>query len=443
VILIVGAGLTGLSAAYHLQQAGREDYLLVEAEARVGGLCRTREHEGFRFDYSIHVLFTRDAYAADLICGKLLEGRVRRQTRQSYCHSAGRYTEFPYQANMHGLPAEVIADNLVGLVEARGAARNGPPPHFEEWITRTFGQGIARNFMLPYNRKQWAWDLKEMAYDWIADRVPLPDLRDVLLGALRAPGGRYGTNSEFWYPEDGGIEALPRAFLRHIPREKLRLGARIVGLDTRERVAVLADGTRLDYERLVSTIPLPRIVKLLDEALPEDVRASAAALRYNVVHTVDIGVRGTELGADRPMHWAYFPEEDVVFHRLSFPHRFSERMVPPGCASIQAEVSESVQRPRERGALVRETLAGLVKVGILDAGAARAASQGGRVVWSAVAALDPAYVIYDLDHRRHVATVKACLQERRIDSGGRFGDWEYLNMDAAILRGRDVAERCL
>jgi UDP-galactopyranose mutase len=442
-ILILGAGLTGLSAAYHLREAGRDDYLLVEAEERVGGLCRTREHDGFRFDHSIHVLFTRDAYAAELICEKLLGGRLHRQTRQSYCHTAGRYTEFPYQANTYGLPPEIVADNILGLVEAQRAAGNGPPPHFEEWIRRTFGEGIARNFMLPYNRKQWAWDLKDMAYDWIADRVPVPDLRDVLLGALRAPGGRYGSNSEFWYPSDGGIEALSKAFLRHVPSEKLRLGARVVGLDPEQRVAVLADGTSVRYDHLFSTLPLPRLVRLMGEASPADVRAAAEALKHNVVHTVDIGLQGTQLGLDRPMHWVYFPEEDVVFHRLSFPHRFSERMVPPGCSSIQAEISESLQRPRERGALVRETLAGLVRIALLEAGEARAATEGGRVLWSSVASLDPAYVIYDLDHRRNVAAVKAYLEGRRIDSGGRFGDWEYLNMDAAILRGRDAAERCL
>lgn len=442
-ILILGAGLTGLSAAYHLGQAGRDDYLLVEAEERVGGLCRTREHDGFRFDHSIHVLFTRDAYAAELITGNLLGGRIRRQTRQSYCYTADCYTEFPYQANTYGLPPEIVADNILGLVEAQRAAGNGPPPHFEAWILRTFGQGIAQNFMLPYNRKQWAWDLKEMAYDWIADRVPVPDLREVLLGALRAPGGRYGSNSEFWYPSDGGIEALPTAFLRYIPGEKLRLGARVAGLDPEERVAALADGTRVRYDRLLSTIPLPSLVRLIGEASPADVRVAAAALKHNVVHTVDIGLRGTRLGLDRPMHWVYFPEEDVVFHRLSFPHEFSERMVPAGCCSIQAEISESLQRPRSRDSLVGETLAGLVRIGLLEAGEARAAAEGGRVLWSSVASLDPAYVIYDLDHRRNVAAVKAYLTERRIDSGGRFGDWEYLNMDAAILRGRDAAERCL
>jgi UDP-galactopyranose mutase len=442
-VLVLGAGLTGLSAAYHLEQAGLGDYLLLERETEVGGLARTRDRNGFRFDHAIHILYTRDAYAAELICDRLLPGRLRREVRESYCYTNGQFTEYPYQTNTYGLPTEIVEENIEGLLKARAAADGGPPPaHFEQWILATFGSGIARNFMLPYNRKQWAWDLREMAYDWIEERVPVPDVREVLLGALQPPRRKFGPNHEFWYPTEGGIGALPLAFLEHLPEGRLGLGAEVVAIDGVRHAARLAGGEVVRYERLISTLPIPALVALMGEDPPPAVRAAAATLRSNRVYTVDVSLRGSGLRLDKPMHWAYFPDDTISFHRISFPHRFSEWMVPAGCSSIQAEISASAVRPREAGRLVEETLRGLVAVGLLDPLEARLVAEGGRVLSADVDCLDPAYVIYDLEHRANVGILHDYLLDLQIDNRGRFGSWEYLNMDHAILSGREAALAC-
>jgi len=443
-VVVLGAGLCGLSAAYHLEALGHTDYVVLERAPEVGGLARTETFDGFSFDHSIHILYARDPRATALIRDDLLAGNVLVKERLSYCRTAGRYTEYPYQLNNHGLPAEIVADNILGLIEAqRQAAGRPPPPDFAAWIERTFGRGIAERFMLPYNRKLWAWDLGAMNYDWIADRVPVPDLRQVLLGALTPPSERHGPNGEFWYPERGGIEALARAFAARLPPERLRLGAAVAGIEPESRNVVLATGERVPYRHLISTLPLPRLVPMLGEGVPEDVRASAAGLAHNVVHTVSLGLEGERLGLPRPMHWAYYPGEDAVFHRLSFPGLFSPWMVPDGCSSVQAEISESAFRPRDRTRLVEETLAGLVSVGVLSAREARPVAEGGRVRVAEVLTLDPAYVIYTLGHRAQVSRIKGHLEGLSITSRGRFGEWEYLNMDHSILGGREAAERAL
>jgi len=443
-IVIVGAGLCGLSAAYHLERAGYKDYLVVERNCEVGGLARTESYDGFSFDHSIHILYTSNPYAADLICNKLLAGNLKRQVRESYCYTSGIYTEYPYQANNFGLPAEVVIENILGLIEARyGPREDGAPPNFEAWILRTFGRGIADHFMIPYNRRQWAWDLKEMSYDWIADRVPMPEIREVLLGALRAPNKKYGPNREFWYPIEGGIEALPRAFLRYIPPERILLNAKVAAINGPAQQVVLEDGRRIGYRRLISSIPLPLLVNLLGEDVPANVARAAASLRYNTVHTVDIGLKGVELGVKKLMHWVYFPGEETVFHRISFPHRFSPWMVPDGCASIQAEISESAMRPCNRETLVQDTLEGLTRVGILSERDARPLSEGGRVCLTKVVTLNPAYIIYDHDHRTNTEAVRRYVRSFGIDTRGRFGEWKYFNMDHAILSGKQSADAIL
>lgn len=434
--IIIGAGLCGLSASYHLEKARSSDYLMLERNHEVGGLARTETYDGFSFDHSIHILFTRDPYVADLICEKLLVDNFEKLARESYCYTAGVYTEYPYQANNFGLPPETIAANILGLIESRYASSyDGPPPHFESWIYRTFGRGIAEHFMIPFNRRVWAWDLKDMNYDWIAERVPMPEVREVLLGALKPPEKKYGPNREFWYPIEGGIEALPRAFLRYIPADRLWLNASVISIDASRHEVRLADGRALTYQSLVSTMPLPTLIRLLGDSVSEEIKSCAAALKHNVVHTVNIGLEGIRLGTDRPLHWVYFPEDRTIFHRLSFPHCFSPWMAPPGCSSIQAEISESVHQVRNKDSLISDTLDGLVKVGILTPEEARPVSEGGRVRVAKVVTLDPAYIIYDLQHRNNTEKLDAYLKTISIESRGRFGEWEYFNMDHSILSG--------
>jgi protoporphyrinogen oxidase len=441
--LILGAGLCGLSAAYHLQEAGSEDFLILERELEPGGLARTETYDGFSFDHSIHILYTDDDDVASWICDDLLAGNLRRQARRSFCHSHGVYTEYPYQVNNYGLPADVIADNITGLVEAYATREARPAPtNYEEWIHGTFGRGIAENFMLPYNRKQWAWDLKLMSYSWVDDRVPMPRLEDVIRGALRPPSERIGPNREFWYPLEGGIEALALAIASRLPKESVRLGSNVVSVDWQAKTVRCEDGSSIGYRTLISTLPAPVLVKLTEE-VPDGVRLAAAGLAGNAVHTVNLGIRG-ELPVDvERMHWVYVPEEELLFHRISFPHRFSPWMAPSGCSSIQAEISESRYRPIDRARLIPETLEGLRRVGLLSESDTRAAADGGRVEVAEVVTLDPAYVIYDHWHEANTQLVSEWLREHDIETRGRFGEWEYFNMDHSLLSGKTAAESSL
>jgi UDP-galactopyranose mutase len=429
--VILGAGLCGLSAGYHLN--GKSDYLILERNHEAGGLARTESYDGFSFDHSIHILYSRDMYVTDLICNKLLGGNIRKQIRGSYCYSQGVYTEYPYQMNQYGLPPSVIVENILGLIEAREASQHRQAaPHFEAWIYQTYGRGIAENFLIPYNRRQWAWNLREMSYDWIADRVPVPELADVLRGALEPPKKKFGPNQEFWYPEEGGIEALPRAFLRHIPAERLWLNSTVASINGSRHEVSLTDGRSVRYGRMISTLPLPMLVGMLGDSAPAAIRKCAAELKCNTVHTVNIGLQGEGLSTTQPMHWIYFSENTTIFHRISFPSNFSRWMAPDGCCSIQAEISESNFRRVDRAGLVERTIADLRRVGIIRENA---------VIKTAKAiTLDPAYIIYDLKHRENTETIKEYLRSLDIVSKGRFGEWEYLNMDHSILGGKAAAE---
>jgi UDP-galactopyranose mutase len=436
--VILGAGLCGLSAAYHLEMRGDADYVLLERNPETGGLARTETYDGFSFDHSIHILYSRDPYAQDLICNKLLKDNIRKQERQSFCYTQGTFTEYPYQTNNFGLPPAVIVKNLIGLIEAKiRETKDRSPQHFEDWIYRTFGHGIAEHFMIPYNRRLWAWDLKDMNYDWIDGRVPLPEISDVLQGALRRPQKKFGPNQEFWYPLTGGIEALSRAFQRCIPHDRLWLNTTVVAVDGARHEVVLADGRCIRYGRLISTIPLPVLVHLMGPGIPSDVLQCADGLKFNTVHTVNIGLEGSDLGPVESMHWIYLPEDRTIFHRASIPGNFSSDMIPAGCSSIQLEISESVHRPCNRETLIERCITDLIRIGILKE------QDRSRIQVAEVVTLDPAYIIYDLQHRENIRTITSFLNRLEISTNGRFGEWEYLNMDQAILSGKRAAEGTL
>src|SRR5881628_2998405 len=148
-VVVLGAGLTGLSAAYHLGAPS----LVIEREREVGGLARTHTEEGFTFDCTGHLLHLREARVVALV-DALLPDAFARHERRALIFSKGVYTPYPFQANLHGLPPEVVHECLSGFVEALVRRAAGGEPDlasltFRDWTERTFGAGIARHFLVP------------------------------------------------------------------------------------------------------------------------------------------------------------------------------------------------------------------------------------------------------------------------------------------------------
>jgi UDP-galactopyranose mutase len=429
--LIIGAGLSGLSAAHHLEKKGRGDWLVIEKSGRAGGLCKSVRHEdGFTFDHSIHILYSSDPYASELIRG-LLDGNMIVQERESWVFSNGMYTPYPWQANTHGLPAEVVRECLMGVIEAtykRDDER--APANFEEWCYATFGKGLAEHFMIPYNRKQWAVDLRLMTDAWIRDRVMTPSLDEVIAGALHRQERRFGPNSVFWYPESGGIEALPKGLMAGLDQDKILLNTEIRKVFWREKKVACADGREWRYERLISSIPLPLLAVCMEPELCPELKEAAGRLESNTVLAVNLAVKREKIS---PHHWVYFPEDKYLLHRVSFPNNFSEAMAPNGWSSITVEVSTSRHRPVPGERKLVETVLAELKEAkvILDGDVTEVRS---------VLHLSPAYVIYTHTHRGDVDGLHRFLKENEIFPCGRFGEWEYLNMDHSILSGKAAVE---
>jgi protoporphyrinogen oxidase len=427
-IVILGAGLTGLSAACHLQPLPS---LVLERETEVGGLCRTHVEEGFTFDCTGHLLHLRDPEVQSLV-ERILPDAFARHDRRALIHSQGVSTPYPFQANLHGLPPAVVQECVGGFVESLlRREREGDPDltriGFREWVERTFGAGIAKHFMIPYNTKLWRTDLDEVECGWVSWSIPRPTLQEILAGAFGTTVRGLGYNPTFLYPHRGGIALLPQALAARCP--EIRLGATVTAVDAAARTVTLADGGTVAYEALISSLPLDRLLSITS-GLPDDLPQVPARLRA-------VRVLNISLGVDRPSiagaHWIYFPEPEYSFYRVGFPGSLAAGLVPRGCSSLYVERSLLRDEPFDEAEVVDRAIADLRRAGILW--------RGDRVVYRRVGVLDPAYVIYDRFRAAHLPRVLQALRGLGIHSAGRFGAWEYNSMEGAIRAGIDLAAR--
>ena len=332
--VIIGAGLAGLSAGYHAEKNNR-DYVIYESAAHVGGLCRTVEREGFLFDYAGHLLHLKDPYFQWLV-RELLADNLNILNRNAVIYSHGVFTRYPFQANLFGLPAPVVKECLLEFVRAYYENEDLPTKAyrtFYDWIVAKLGAGIGRHFMFPYNEKLWTVPTEEMSCDWLSEYVPKPSLEDVFNGAFEDQSKDFGYNATFWYPQRGGIQALCDALAARV--SNIHLNESIMSIDLATKTVRLTSGGSSSYVKLVSTMPLNKLVEKLEGPVPADVRTASKQLRYNSVLIVNLGVRGANI-TDK--HWIYLPEKRFTAYRVGVYSNFSDVLAPVGTTSFYVEI---------------------------------------------------------------------------------------------------------
>jgi protoporphyrinogen oxidase len=475
--VIIGAGPTGLSAAYHLGK----DSLLLEQHAHVGGWCRSVKDRGFTFDYAGHIMFSNDPYVHELY-EKLLGDNMHWQDREAWIYSKGVYTRYPFQGALHGLPPEVLKECLVGAIEARfgsltasrgatveGAHAASSPSackadsitdccgdgsldgdlkiislvehakptamkpqfrNFEEFIYGVWGRGVAKHFAIPYNRKLWTVPLSEMETSWLGGRVPMPDLEEMIDGALRPSRKPVGPNARFGYPLRGGFQAVMDGFVPLLEGE-LKLNAKVSSVVPSRHMVVLETARAMCTTKLVSTMPLPRLIACIGDEAPDRVRTAAESLRHVSVRCVNLGIAREKI-TDK--HWIYYPE-DSVFHRIFVQGNASPNNNAPGGFALTCEISYSAHKPLpcEGDALIDRCIADCIAVGIL--------TPEDQVVARNQVDMPYAYVVYDHARAENVDLIRRWLAARDIELAGRYSEWEYYNSDHAFLAGRNAAQR--
>jgi len=428
-VVILGGGLCGLSTALHLSNAG-VSWLLLEKEDRLGGHARTDETQGFFFDKTGHWLHLRDEGMKRLV-EELLPGELTRVERKARIFSHGALTRYPYQANLHGLPPQIVSECLLEFLKAseRRKSSSGPPANFADFCEQNFGSGISRHFMIPYNQKLWGVHPREITAEWCSRFVPIPKLEDVVRGAVGDVPDEMGYNVAFLYPKTGGIETLSRALARRVIERKgpseLHLRTGFDSIDPRRRVVTIA-GEAHPYRAVVATVPLPELIKRTIDP-PREVEEAAAKLRCTRLRYLNVATKTTPRS---DFHWIYVPEEKYPFYRVGIYTNAVPQMAPPGRGSFYVELSD--RRPDLK---VDDVLPDVADA-MIETGAISSRED---VLFAEMKELSYAYVVFDDNYYEAVATIMRWLEPQGIYPRGRYGSWIYNAMEDSMIAGRDTA----
>ena len=316
-IAVIGAGPAGLSCAADLKRLGIEAQVL-EKESRPGGLLRTEQIDYFQFDYAGHLLHFRDPAIEKLVKRLIGSQGLNKIKRQSFIYSKNVTTPYPFQVHTYGLPPEVIRDRILGFVETMLKPMLANSKNFKEWILTHLGKGFAEHFLFPFNEKFWKMPLNQLDSKWAEWSVPIPNIKDVVEGALGINRASYGYNACFYYPKHGGIENLAR--LLASKAGKISLNREIIAVHLKSRKLLLANGDEIGYDRLVSTMPLKELINR-SAGIPAGIKKAGQGLRYLSVLCVNLGIKGPWIS---PAHWIYYPEDQFAFYRAGFYSNFAE-----------------------------------------------------------------------------------------------------------------------
>lgn len=431
-VIILGGGIAGLSAAYHLP----DQHILFEKSSVAGGLASSIKKDGFTFDHTGHLLHLRDESATDLVF-KLLGKNIQKHDRNAWIYSYNTFTKYPFQANTYGLPKDVVRECVNGFAELMKSPKRRPDEvkSFHAWALDTFGKGFVKHFFYPYNKKLWTVSPEVLTAEWVGKFVPRPSLEDVVAGSLTDQNLKIGYNSSFYYPKVGGIQALVDGFLSK-GNINIQLNSPVCKIDLKHKaVWVLGESVPYYYDYLVNTLPLPLLVQLV-ENIPVDCKQLSSRLRWTSVLNINFGVTTPHVGGDK--HWIYFPEAKYPFYRIGFPKNFANTVAPAGCSSVYVEVAYPgghLPQGKEEGEVIFRCIDSLRDIGIFK--------PTDEIKTILPIRIPIAYVIYDRERTPTTAHLLEYFRLRKVYCAGRYGRWQYSYMEEAIIEGETVANRVL
>jgi len=441
-IIIIGAGPTGLGAAYRLQELGHEDFTVYEREPYFGGLATSfHDAEGFTWDFAVHVAHSHYHYF-DRLMEELLPDGFYTHIRKAWVWEYERFIPYPFQNNIRHLPPEALYACVKGLTDLdRRKQRGEPTPafnNFEEWIRGIFGEGIAQHFLLPYNEKIWSTPPAEMNHTWTGDRVPQVDLERILKNIIfEQDDVNWGPNATFHFPKEGGTGAIWKALGERIAPERMQMSQGIQSIDPRNKTVTLANGETDHYDHLISTIPIKSLCKL---AQLDELSKLASQLKHT--HTQVLGVAPRQPMPERlkDKTWIYAPEKNTCFYRVTPFSNFSPAHVPdPETAcSFLCEVSTPDDQPMMDPAhFESQVLSDLQSSGLIEFDPSTVHTHYMESAFG--------YPVPSTDRNAILDELQPRLAELNLYSRGRFGGWKYevANMDHSLMQGVECVNHLL
>jgi len=416
--IVLGGGWAGTIFALELKYNFPDvEVVVLEKSDVLGGLLKSVHIDNHIFDIGgSHVIFSHNKRLLDKML-LLLDKNLIKHQRKTYVLLGSIFIPYPLENGLYVLPPEERAEALISFLEAWSSRRaNWAPKTFKDWIYGFFGKWIAEKYLIPYNFKIWKRPLDEIDADWTytPGRLPIPDWRDVVKSTVGIPTVGYAEQSIFYYPKQGGIQALHNSAVKKARNLGVKFRNNVKVSEIKKRNGEWVINNRFKAKRLISTIPLRELVETLDA--PNDIVKASKELDYNKVVVVGIALKKT---AQR-QHWIYVPNSNITFHRYAWISNYSPKNAPYGESTILAEITLPLNVDANIEKLKAKVVADLEKLEVINQN---------EVLFTKAWLHEYGYPIYKINSRGKREIIIKWLKEQNILSVGRWGSWHYWNMD--------------
>lgn len=430
-IIVLGAGIAGISAAYHIKEKyPNSEVAIYEKTNDWGGLCGgfyvPSPKGDFWFDNAVHLSFAPEEYVQNIFHSS---SEPIRHTPVPMNYYKGTWLKHPAQNNLFPLSAKEKTLALKDMIDNPNPKDN--LQNFEEWLRAQYGNYFTENFPMVYTRKYWTTEARDLSVSWVGQRLYTPNLEEILEGAMtdNTPNTYYA--QEMRYPKEGQYRSFFKSLAQKV---HIIYNKKAIKIDPQNKIIAFADGSIESYSTLISTLPIPLLVKMIENT-PQDILDSASHLKATSVALVSLGFSRADIPTNL---WFYIYDEDKLFARVYSPSFKSSSNAPKDCSSLQAEIYFSDFKTLEdlthhsqdiQDFCLKHVISSFINMGIC---------KQEDIICQDFRILPYGNVIFTQDMEKHRDNVLEFIKKSNIFSCGRFGEWDYLWSNQSFLSGRDI-----
>jgi protoporphyrinogen oxidase len=421
-VYVLGAGVSGIAAGYELKKKKIES-VIIEKNNSWGGLVDNFKIDGFLFDKFIHLSFSKSKYVNDIFN----KTKLFKHKPNGYNYYSGKWLKHPAQNNLFPLDDDEKKEILLGF-KNRKYKNPSEINNYDDWLRLQYGDCFAEKFPIPYTRKYWTLDPKNLTTDWISNRMYIPSLEEVENGLKKETKENKFYTNEMRYPVKGGYKSFLDPMIKNLD---FRFGQEINKIDV-ENKKIYTNDKEYSYEHLISSLPLTEICRLIKD-IPKEILSASKKLKFTSAYLISLGFNKPNI----PKHlWFYIYDKDIPTARIYSPSIKSPNNVPYGCSSFQAETYFNFDNNSklELNQLLEENINKYIKMGLF---------KREDIIMKDIRIEKYANVIFDHNIHKNRKIIKDYLDSKNIVSVGRFGEWEYYWSDQSIVSGKEGAKKII
>lgn len=411
-IAIIGTGMSGLSLANILKE--KHNVVLFEKQQRVGGLIKCETVDSVLFHrVGGHVFNTRNKKVSDWFWSYFDKDTEFYQVkRNAKIYIRNKIIGYPIENYLYEFDEDTVKDIVSELLSIKDGVKIAPLlyANFEEFLKSTFGESLYNIYFKPYNHKIWRTDLSTVPMPWLEGKLPMPDLKEILVSNIVRKEESQMVHSSFYYPKVNGSQYLVDRLSKGLD---IRVDAEVI--DARKNGGKYEIGGETGFDKIIHCGDIRCLPNYMDDILSQKIDIQPLKkLRSNGTSNVLCETDPNDIS------WLYIPEEFTKAHRIIYTGNFS---------------------PANNGASRRKTCV---------------VEFSGQVVYEEIlnelpklpGNLKPisynyepnSYVIHDSHTKDLIDNVKSILKEENIFLLGRFAEWEYYNMDKCVEAAMKLSE---